>query len=89
MKIHALFSGTATPQDVIAAAEAGKPDADELKDRLFYAHLYIGLYREAAGDAAGAKEHITLAADKYAEPGDYMSDVAKVHVATLGKPAGK
>ena len=82
-QIHALFAGRATEPDVLAAATAGDPPAAELKRRLLYAHLYIGLYREAAGDAAEAKEHIALAADKYAEPGDYMSDVAIVHARIL------
>jgi lipoprotein NlpI len=78
MKIHALFAGTATPQDVIAAAEAGKPDAEELKDRLFYAHLYIGIFFEAQGKPKEAAEHIRVAATTYGVEG-YMGDIARLH----------
>lgn len=88
MQVHALFAGKATPDDVMKAAEAGSPGAPERKQRLFYAHLYVGLFDEAAGQAAAAKEHILLAAEKYAED-DYMGDVARVHAALLHKPAQK
>jgi lipoprotein NlpI len=45
---------------------------------LFYAHLYLGLYFEALGDAEKARKHITRAAGQY-QTGDYMGDVARVH----------
>ena len=83
-EVHALFAGKAEPADVLAAARAGEPGADELKGRMFYAHLYLGLYHEAAGDAARAREHIDLAADKFAQT-HYMGDVARVHAARLRK----
>ena len=57
----------------------------EVKTRRFYAHLYVGLYYEAAGQAERAREHITLAAETYAED-NYMSDVARVHAATFKAP---
>jgi len=78
MEVYALFSGKAQPEDVLAAARAGKPSPEQLKERLFYAHLYLGLYHEAAGDKKKAAEHITKAADDYAI-GHYMWDVACVH----------
>lgn len=81
-QIHALYAGKAKAEDVVAAAEAGDPPANELKRRLLYAHLYIGLYHEAADASGKAREHVKLAADKYAQDGDYMSDVAGVHMAT-------
>jgi lipoprotein NlpI len=90
MTVHALYAGRATPDDVIAAANARKPDADELRDRLFYAHLYLALYYEAGGrggDAAKAAEHARLAATTYAVDG-YMGDVARIHDWTLRHPAG-
>jgi len=85
MEIYALFAGKATPEEVLAAAKAGNPGADELRERLFYAEMYIGLYCEVTGDAAGAKQHILTAADKYMI-GHYMGDVARVHAERLRKP---
>ena len=78
-QVHALFAGRGTTADVLAAAQAGAPPAEELKDRLFYAHLYIGLYQEALGDNRAAKEHLLKAAQDYAAD-HYMGDVARVHV---------
>lgn len=87
MQVYAMFAGKATPADVLRAAEAGQPGAAEKRERLFYAHLYIGLYEEAAGHQDAAREHIHLAAEKYAV-GGYMGDVARVHDAVL-QPAAK
>ena len=84
MKVYALFAGTLKPEDVLAAAKAGKPSTDALKTRLFYAHLYLGLYYEAAGDGPKALEHLRKAAGEYRTRG-YMGDVARVHVALLDK----
>jgi lipoprotein NlpI len=78
MQIYALYKGKATADDVLAAARAGNPTPAELSERLFYAHLYIGLYNEAAGDAKGAREHIALA-NRYTID-HYMGDVARVHL---------
>jgi lipoprotein NlpI len=78
MKVHEMFAGTATPTDVLAAAEAGKPDADELRERLFYGHLYIALFHEANGRGAEGARHARLAAATYAVDG-YMGDVARLH----------
>lgn len=89
MEVHALFAGKARPADVLAAARAGDPPAPQLEQRLFYAHLYLGLYYEATGDAKRAKEFIQLAAAKSASY-DYMGDVARVHHELLQKAgAGK
>ena len=82
MEVYALFGGKATPDGVLAAARAGGPEPDDLKERLFYAHLYLGLYYEAAGDAARAREHIGLAAGEFAQT-HYMGDVARVHARRL------
>jgi lipoprotein NlpI len=81
MQVHALFAGTATPEDVLRAAKAGQPREAELQQRLFYAHLYIGLYLEAAGQMDQAREHLALAV-KYAD-NDYMGDTARVHATVL------
>jgi lipoprotein NlpI len=79
MAVYALYAGRAKPDDVLAAARAGKPSPDELRLRLFYAHLYLGLYCEVAGDRKGAYEHLRLAARDYGQVGHYMGDVARVH----------
>jgi len=63
----------------LKAAGAGGPAVRELHQRLFYAHLYLGLYSEAVGDETQAREHITKAVHEYAGA-DYMSDVARVHL---------
>jgi lipoprotein NlpI len=78
MQIYALYKGQASVGDVLAAAKAGDPPADVLRERLFYAHLYVALYYEAAGDANAAREHIAMAAGGGIE--HYMGDVARVHL---------
>jgi lipoprotein NlpI len=76
-EVYALYAGKAKPEDVLKAARAGDPGEAELKGRLFYAHLYLGLYYEAEGDKVKAREHIGKAADDY-NIGHYMGDVARV-----------
>jgi lipoprotein NlpI len=48
------------------------------REALFYAHLYLGLYYEATGNATLSKKHIRLATTDYAVD-HYMGDVARVH----------
>jgi lipoprotein NlpI len=79
MQVYALFSGKAKPADVLAAAEAGEVSAKDRTLRLFYAHLYLGLYYESEGEAKKALEHIAKAAKEYKIDGHYMWDVARVH----------
>jgi lipoprotein NlpI len=88
MEVYALFGGKAKPDDVLKAAEAGKPTEDQLKVRLFYAHLYLGLYFESEGDKKKALEHMTKAAEDYYFPG-YMGDVARVHHKILAESKKK
>jgi lipoprotein NlpI len=71
MQIYALYKGNAGVDEVLAAA-AGSRDA------LFYAHLYIGLYYEAAGNAKAARDHISSAVKQRVD--HYMGDVARVHL---------
>ena len=86
-EIYELFSGRLKPADVLEAAKAGKPDKEQLNSRLFYAHLYLGLYYETEGDAKKALEHLAIAADH--RIGHYMWDVARVHRDLLRKAAKK
>ena len=81
MEIYALYQGKLTPEDVLKAAQAGEPNKEMLNIRLFYAHLYIALWHEAAGKDDLAKKHI-VEAEKH-KIGHYMWDVAHVHAERL------
>lgn len=83
MQIYDLYRGKLKPEDLLAAAKAGEPSKESLNTRLFYAHLYIGLWHEAAGRAADAKAHL-LKAEEH-KIGHYMWDVAHVHAERLRK----
>jgi len=85
MEIYDLFRGRKTVDDVFAATKAGKPSEAELKARLFYAHLYVGLYYESLGRTDSARPHILEAADKY-RISHYMGDVARIHAVRLKRP---
>lgn len=80
MEIHGLFAGKLKPEDVLKAAGTGNPA--NRAHQLFYAHYYLGLYHEAHGNAAKAREHILLAA-KDADANGYMGDCARVHAMLL------
>lgn len=84
MDVYALYAGKIKPEDVLIAAEAGKPTPELLSRQLFYAHLYLGLYYEILGDKKKALEHMTPAAEKY-KIRHYMGDVAQVHLDVLRK----
>lgn len=72
-EIYEMFGGRMSQEEVIAAA------GDNARGQ-FYAHLYLGLYQEALGQTAGARESILLAADdRFAAAGGYMHGVAVVH----------
>jgi lipoprotein NlpI len=88
MEVYALYGGQATSEDVLAAARAGNPSPAALNERLFYAHLYLGLYYEAAGDAARATQHLATAAESH-KIGHYMWNVADVHAKRLKGLGGK
>jgi lipoprotein NlpI len=77
MTIYDLYRGKSTPDDVLAAIDAGDPSDRERNARAFYAHLYIGLWHEAAGKGELAAKHVTLAEEH--KIGHYMWDVARVH----------
>jgi lipoprotein NlpI len=83
MRIYDLFRGQAKPEEVLDAARQGQPKEEELKQRLFYAHLYLGLYFEIQGDKKKALDHISAADD--IKTGGYMHDVAHVHRTLLKK----
>jgi lipoprotein NlpI len=70
-ELHELFAGKGDEEAVLKAARG--------KESLFYAHLYLGLYEEALGHNDRSLKHMRLAAQDFAQ-GNYMGDVAKVHV---------
>jgi lipoprotein NlpI len=76
-----LFAGKGTEADVLRAANTR--EGLLLRNQLCYAHLYLGLYAEAAGDAAAARKHLTLAARDFAMD-HYMGRVAQVHLKQRG-----
>ena len=80
-QVHKLFAGKASPEDVLAAAQAA-PSTTPAGEPLFYAHLYLGLYFEALGDKEKASEYIFKAAMQ-AKANGYMGDVARVHAARM------
>jgi lipoprotein NlpI len=84
MQVYDLFKGTLKPADVLAAANSGDLTDEQRRQGLFYAHLYLGLYAEVAGDKKKAAEHLALAAGKY-KIKHYMGEVARVHHEVLSK----
>lgn len=80
-QVHELFAGKGSVEAVLAAAETG--EGEDLKNHRCYAHLYLGLYFEALGDEAKAKEHLLKAATDY-RMDHYMGKCAQVHVKVRG-----
>jgi lipoprotein NlpI len=78
MTVYELFQGKAKPDDVLKAVEEGNPDKGKRDTRLFYAHLYLGLYYEVLGDEKLALKHLQQAV-ALPRPHPYMWDVARVH----------
>lgn len=79
MQVYQLFRGVQSVDDVMQAAEADAPP-EAKRQHLFFAHLYLGLFAEAQGDADGCLAHLRQATGSYAQP-HYMGDVARVHLA--------
>lgn len=77
MQIYDLYRGKSTPAAVLAAVEGQNISERERTARAFYAHLYVGLWHEAAGEAELAAKHLKLAEEH--KIGHYMWDVARVH----------
>lgn len=83
MQVYELYRGELKPDQVLAACHAGSPDKETLAGRLFYAHLYLGLYYEVAARDDLARKYIVLAANKQLAENPninrYMWDVARIH----------
>jgi len=82
-EILELYSGKCEPAAVLAAAEPGAAEAR--RNQLCYAHLYLGLYFEAMGDAEKARGHILQAAGPF-RMDHYMGKVAVMHAKLRGWP---
>ena len=83
-EVHALFKGTGSAEEVLAAATESKADKVGLRNNLCYAHLYLGLYYEALDDSEKAAHHMRKAATDY-QMDHYMGKVAQIHHALLQK----
>ena len=77
-----VSTGTGSVEAVLTAAGAGD-DSPLRRNHLCYAHLYLGLYFEALGDDAKAKDHILKAATDY-EMDHYMGKTAITHAKVRG-----
>ena len=77
MEVFALFGGSGSVEEVLDAAETAISSSGGAGPK-FYAHLYLGLYYEAAGEVAKSREHIESAVE-LKQPGNYMWQVARVH----------
>lgn len=86
-QIYSLYHGDLKPADVLAAAKAGEPSQAVLNQRLFYAHLYLGLYFEVLGNLPAAKLHMNEAVRLKID--HYMGDVAVVHAKLLAAAPAK
>jgi lipoprotein NlpI len=76
-----VYAGRCEPAAVLAAAEKGEPEAR--RNQLCYAHLYLGLFHEAAGNTEKARQHITQAAGPF-KMDHYMGKVAVMHAMLRG-----
>jgi lipoprotein NlpI len=79
MEIYALFAGRSSPERVLRRAQAGNPDEREMRQRLFYAHLYAGLDAEMLGKPEQSLAYIQKAVRDYPIQ-HYMMEVARVHL---------
>jgi len=82
-EIHDLFAGEADPEDVLEAAQAEEAGPARATAE-FYARLYLGLYHELHGRHDAAVNSLREA-EKLAQSGGYMGEVAKIHLQWLEK----
>ena len=80
-EVLAFYKNSLDEQAVLAAADRGTQAAQ--RNQRCYAHLYLGLYYEATGAIARAREHMLLAATKYSMA-HFMGQVAQMHVKLRG-----
>lgn len=71
---YQFFAGRGSEDAVITVAEKAGTERARM-----YAHLYLGLYYEAVGEADKARGHMQKAATAKLQD-HYMHDVAKIHL---------
>ncbi len=81
-QIYEMFAGNLSPEKVMEKAKAGKPSKEQLNRRLFYAHLYLGLFYASDGKHDIAYKHLNTATKDH-PIGHYMWDVARIARNTL------
>lgn len=93
--VYAMFAGKLTGGQIVERIKSAKISTTERDKRLFYAHLYVGLYAEAQQKPDMTAQHIRMAvANPWGQeagggPG-YMWHVARVHFQNLKrKPAAE
>lgn len=87
-QVYDLYKGDLKADDVFAATKKGEPNAVQLSQRLFYAHLYVGIYEDLLGNKKAAFEHLNKATEDH-RIGHYMWDVARVHRDLLARELKK
>jgi lipoprotein NlpI len=85
MEAYAMFAGEKSPDEVLAAFEAGKPSDEELNQRRFYGHLYVGLHYDLIGRSEDARKHLRTAVKHHIT--HFMHDIARLHLEILEKEA--
>jgi len=83
IQIYNLFRGAGSVEEVLDAVKKGDPNDKELGKRLFYAHLYLGIFYEANSDNPRALKHLREAHRHKID--NYMWDVVHVHLGRLAK----
>src|SRR5262249_44561491 len=78
MTVYELFKGDAKSDDVLQSVERGKPNAAEKRVRLFYAHLYLGIWFDLTGETKKALSHLRESIEQ-GKIHPYMWEVARVH----------
>ncbi len=73
-EIYQFYAGHGSEDSVIEAADKANTELARM-----YAHLYLGLYYEVAGEVDKARSHMRFAAAAKLQK-HYMHDVAKVHL---------
>jgi lipoprotein NlpI len=73
-EVYEFYAGRGSAEAVLAAAKKENTERARM-----YAHLYLGLYNEAAGDLSKARDHLRQAAAARLQK-DYMHNVAKIHL---------
>jgi lipoprotein NlpI len=73
-EVYEFYAGRGAAEAVLAAAKKENTERARM-----YAHLYLGLYDEAAGDLSKARDHLRQATAARLEK-DYMHNVAKIHL---------